>query len=287
MSPTRARLATLVAAALCAALPSVVLAQQVVPEAAPPRPEPAQTASPAAAAPPMEAQRPADAATRAAYDRMDPLARSVFWAREQQINAADPIAGARLARALREMGQYDQAAASAQQTLVVLPDNVEAMLELGRAHIARGQAFYGVAALERAHQLAPNDWRPLSLLGVAYQQVRRGDDARQAWNDALRLSPDNPDVLTNAAIALMSDGNAPAAETLLRRAAAQPTAGLKVRQNLALVLGLQGKTQEAEQMLRRDLPPEAAERNLQWLRARTAEASTGDARTWASVQAGG
>jgi len=246
------------------------------------------------AAPPAP-RSPATAAERAAYERADPLARSVFWAREQEINPADPVAGVKLAQALRELGQYDQAAATAQQVLVAQPANVEAMLEVGKAHIARGQGFYGIAPLEQAKALAPSDWRPLSLLGVAYQQVRRVDDARAIWAEALRLSPDNPEVLTNAAVALTSEGNAAAAETLLRRAVAQPSATLKMRQNLALVLGLQGKTAEAEQLIRRDLPPEMADRNVRWLNdkvaaqsaattAPTALAATGTARTWSSLQ---
>lgn len=246
---------------------------------------------------PIVSRAPADATTRAAYDRTDALSRSVFWAGEREINPADPVASVRLAQALRELGRYDQAAETAQQFLVLKPDSLDAMLELGRAHIARGQAFYGIAALEQARAQAPNDWRPLSLLGVAYQQVKRTDDARAAWGEALRLSPDNPDILTNAAIARMADGDAVGAETLLRRAAAQPNARLQVRQNLALSLGLQGKTAEAEQILRRDLPPEQAEQNLTWLRSQTAAVSTAQppasvpasglttpARTWDSLQ---
>lgn len=237
------------------------------------------------------ARAPADAATRAGYDRADALSRSVFWANEQQINPLDPVAGVKLAQALRELGQFDRAAETAQGVLVVQPANVEAMLEVGRAHIARGQAFYGIAALEQAKAAAPRDWRPLSLLGVAYQQVRRPDDAKAAWAEALRLSPDNPDVLTNAAIARIGEGDAPSAEILLRRAAVQPGAGLQVRQNLALALGLQGKTAEAEAILRRDLPPEAADQNLRWLAARMQAGAAGTevsptARTWSSLQGG-
>ena len=56
-----------------------------------------------------------------------------------------------------------------------------------------------------------------------------------------------------------------------------------MRLNLALVLGLQGKTGEAEALLRRDLPPELADQNLQWLRDRTEQASTAG-RTWSSLQ---
>lgn len=259
---------------------------------------PALAADPTAATA-AQARAPSSAAVRATYDRMDALSRSVFWASEQQADPTDAVAGVKLAQALRELGRYDQAAEAAQATLTIQPNNLDALLELGRAHIARGQAFYGVAPLEQARDLAPRDWRPYSLLGVAYEQVRRTDDARAAWNQALALSPDNPDVLTNAATAALTHGDAPGAETLLRRAVAQPTASAKVRQNLAMVLGLQGKMGEAEQILRRELPPEQAEQNLQWLRSRstggattsgngaaTASPATDTARTWNSLQGG-
>ena len=259
---------------------------------------PALAADPTAATA-AQARAPSSDAVRATYDRMDALSRSVFWASEQQADPTDAVAGVKLAQALRELGRYDQAAEAAQATLTLQPNNLDALLELGRAHIARGQAFYGVAPLEQARDLAPRDWRPYSLLGVAYEQVRRTDDARAAWNQALALSPDNPDVLTNAATAALTHGDAPGAETLLRRAVAQPTASAKVRQNLAMVLGLQGKMGEAEQILRRELPPEQAEQNLQWLRSRSTggaamsgggaagpSPATDTARTWNSLQGG-
>jgi Flp pilus assembly protein TadD len=245
------------------------------------------------------APAPATAEQRVAIERQDALTRSVFWNRERDINPADPVAGVKMAGALRELGQFDQAADAAQGVLAAQPDNYEAMLEFGRDQIARGQGFYGIAALEKARAIAPGDWRPLSLLGVAYTQVRRADDARAAWNEGLQLSADNPEILTNAAVALMTDGNLPGAEGLLRRAVAQPNATIKMRLNLALVLGLQGKTPEAEQIIRRDLPPEQADRNLQWLRDKSAPGSqagatvipasmtspgSSTARTWTSLQ---
>lgn len=243
-------------------------------------------------APTSQPRPSASAEERAAYSRLDPLARSVFWSREMEVNPADPVAGVRLAEALRQLGQFEQAATIGQQVLVTQPQNVEAMLEIGRAQIARGQAFYGIAPLEQARLIAPNDWRPLSLLGVAYQQVSRTADAQQVWSTALTLSPDNPEVLTNAAMALATNGDAPGAETLLRRAVTQPTATQKMRLNLAMVLGLQGKTGEAEQMIRRELPPASAESNLRWLRSQTVSQSgtlpeptaLASARTWSSLQ---
>ncbi|MFN4295284.1 MAG: tetratricopeptide repeat protein [Brevundimonas sp.] len=228
--------------------------------------------------------RAATAQERAAYDRADPLARSVFWSREAELNPNDPVAGVRLAQALRELGRHDRAAEAAQGVLMVQPGNVDAMLEVGRAHIARGQAFYGIATLEQARDAAPDDWRPLSLLGVAYQQVRRPGDAQAAWTAALRLSPENPTVLSNMAMAMVSGGDSGGAEPLLRRAVAQPGATLQMRQNLALVLGLNGNRAEAEQILRRHLPPEQADRNLQWLGEQAGTPSNASTqRTWESL----
>lgn len=273
MSPTLAKAATVSAI--------LALTLGVVPALAG---DPAPATSQAQAAP--AARAPAPAEIRAGYERMDPLARSLFWTGEMEINPADPVAGPRAAQALRELGRYDQAAEAASRTLVAQPANYDALLELGRAHIARGQAFYGIAALEQARALRPDDWRPLSLLGAAYQQVRRPEDARIAWNEGLRLSPDNPDILNNVAIGWLTAGDPAAAETLLRRAVAQPGASLQVRLNLAMAMGLQNKIAEAEQMLRRDLPPEQADRNIAWLRNRTGTVTPAatTARTWTSLQ---
>lgn len=283
MSLNRATTSILVAALLGSASPALAQTAQQA------------TAAPAGAPATPPARLPASAEERAAYSRLDPLARSVFWAREMEINPLDPVPGVKLAEALRQLGQHEQAAATARQVLTLQPANIEAMLEIGRAEIARGQAFYGIQPLEQARDLAPNDWRPLSLLGVAYQQVRRAEDAQAAWRQALAISPDNPNILTNAGMALATSGDAAGAEGMLRRAVAQPTATLQMRLNLAMTLGLQGKMPEAEQIIRRELPPEAAERNLSWLRAQarpqevaaTAVTTTdqASARTWGSLQA--
>jgi Flp pilus assembly protein TadD len=267
MSRTTARIATIALIAL--AFPAV--AQQA-----------AAPGEPRAAAPRVAAS----AEARAAYDRADPLSRSVFWTEQAEINPLDPVAGVKAAQAMRELGRYQEAAEMAERVLLVQPANIEAMLEVGRGHIARGQAFYGVAALERARDARPQDWRAWSLLGTAYEQVRRSQDAQTAWAQALALSPDNPDVLTNMAMSAMTRGDTVAAEPLLRRAAAQPGASLKVRLNLAMVLGLNGKMGEAEAMMRRDLPPDAADRNLAWLRARSGAIPADQARTWGSLQGG-
>lgn len=264
-------------------------------EAAPAAPATSVAPTTQAAAKPGAAVAPrkANAAERAQADRLDPLARAVFWAHEADVDPSDIEAGLKLSQTLRTLGRNDEAADAAAKVLVMHPANAEALLELGRDHIARGQGFYAVDPLQRAAAAQPKDWRAQSLLGVALEQVSRHDDARQAWTKALSLSPDNPTVLSNMAMAYASAGDPAQAETLLRKAVAQPTATLQTRENLALVLGLQGKAAEAERIIRQDLPPELAEQNLAWLRARmapTANVTPAAAvtptapRTWSSVQ---
>lgn len=53
------------------------------------------TAPAIAQEPTAQARTPATAEQRAAYSRLDPLARSVFWSREAEIDPADPVAGDR------------------------------------------------------------------------------------------------------------------------------------------------------------------------------------------------
>ncbi len=56
------------------------------------------------------------------------------------------------------------------------------------------------------------------------------------------------------------------AEQALRQAHASPRADARVRQNLGLVVGLQGRFAEAETIVRADLPPDEAAANVAYLK---------------------
>jgi len=226
-------------------------------------------ASAPAAEPAQPPPRRATAEERAMAERLEPLARATFWAHQIQIDPRDVQAGVRLAAALRALGRNDEAASAAEQVLVVDPANRDALLESARAHLAAGQGFYAIGPLEKLRAMDARDWRYVSLLGVAYEQVSRTAEAETAWREALQLSPDNPAILSNLAMHYAARGEASEAERLLRQAAAQPNAGLQVRQNLALILGLEGKLAEAESLERQDLPPELADANMAYLKAAT------------------
>ena len=57
----------------------------------------------------------------------------------------------------------------------------------------------------------------------------------------------------------------------VRTASSQPGADSRVRQNLALVVGLQGRFEEAEQIARQELSPDQAQANVTYLRGMLAQ----------------
>ncbi len=243
------------------------------------------------AAAPMETVRKASNAEIQQALRSDPLTQAAFFANQFDHDPTDAQMGLYLSNALRALGRNAEAADTAHKVLLFQPNNVDVLTAAARAHVADNNAFYAVDLLQRVIELKPNTWQTYSLLGVAYDQVKRLDDAQTAWATALKLSPNNPDVLTNMAMAKVTQGDLAGAEPLLRTAAAQKTASMQVRQNLALVLGLEGQMAEAEKLLREDLPPDQADANLAWLQLNqgkgTVPVKNPVSRSWDSLKAAG
>lgn len=262
------------------ALVATVLAPALLLLAAPAVAADAPKAPAAAAAPPKASRE-----QRAEAARLDPLARAAFWGTQAEIDPADAEAGAGMALALRNLGRNDEAVVAATNALIAHPDDVPLLLELARAHIARGQGFYAIDPARKAAAAAPRDWRPQTLLAIAYEQAERADEAEAAHRQALALAPAEATPLTNYGLFLAARGDLAGAEAQLRRAAALPSATIQARQNLALVVGLQGRLPEAEKLARADLPPEQVNNNLAYLRAALGQSAPG--RTWQSLKAGG
>jgi Flp pilus assembly protein TadD len=214
-----------------------------------------------------QAGQKASARERAAAARLEPLARSVFWAREADLDPTDTEAGIELAASLRALGRFQEATDAVGKVLVLYPNNLDALLEAARDHVADGKGFYALDPLHKAQAIAPKDWRVYSLMAVARDQNRQPDEARAAYEQALALSPDNPAVLSNLGLWCVVHGKSADGEAYLRRAAAQPGATAQERQNLALVLGMEGKFTEAEHLMRDDLPPDIADANMDYLHA--------------------
>ena len=101
---------------------------------------------------------------------------------------------------------------------------------------------------------------------LVLDQMGRNAEARKFYQQALAISPEEPSVLSNLGLSHALSKELSQAEEVLRRAAAQPRADGRVRQNLALVIGLQGRFEEAERVVAKDLPPTEAQANVAYLR---------------------
>ena len=124
----------------------------------------------------------------------------------------------------------------------------------------------------RAHTPDQPDWRILSVQGAVLDQMGRHDEARRYYASALKIVPDEPSVLSNLGLSYALSRICKAPRRPCASAPPSAAADPRVRQNLALVVGLQGRFQEAETIARADLPPEEAAANVAYLRQMLAEA---------------
>ena len=125
--------------------------------------------------------------------------------------------------------------------------------------------------LERAHSPDQPDWRILSVQGAVMDQMGRHAEAQRYYASALKIIPDEPSVLSNLGLSYALSKDLKRAEETLRRATAHGGADRRVRQNLALVVGLQGRFPEAESIARSDLPPVEAAANVAYLKQMLAQ----------------
>ena len=143
----------------------------------------------------------------------------------------------------------------------------------GRALAEAGNFNQAFEVLGRAHSPDQPDWHILSAQGAVLDQMGRHAEAQRYYVTALKIVPEEPSVLSNLGLSYALAKDLPNAETTLRRAAAQRPVDPRVRQNLALVVGLQGRFAEAEDIARADLPPDEAAANVAYLRQMLAHAA--------------
>jgi len=210
--------------------------------------------------------RPESRAVRDDVVRLDILSQAAFWAKEYDNNPADKEAAIELARIVRTIGNPGRAAAIGSQALALFPDDQDLLLVTGQALIEDGHFENAISFLQSALRQDPTNAQILSTLGVAYDQSDRHELAMKNFKRALSLDPDNPRILSNIGLSFALQGDPQTAEIWLLRANAQPNADAKARQNLALVLGLQGKFAEAEAMAANDLPNNVAKQNVQMVK---------------------
>lgn len=194
-----------------------------------------------------------------------------IWGTRYRANQKDADAAIRYGQALRGTGQHAQAVAVLEQASLQNPNNRALLGAYGRALAAIGNYTQALDVLGRAHSPDEPDWRILSAQGAVLDQIGRHDEAQRYYASALKIVPDEPSVLSNLGLsyALAKDLNK--AESTLRKASVRNAADVRVRQNLALVLGLQGRFAEAEELARTHLSADEATANVAYLRQMVAQ----------------
>ncbi|MDA7949020.1 MAG: hypothetical protein MPJ78_16270 [Hyphomicrobiaceae bacterium] len=193
---------------------------------------------------------------------------TAHWARKHQKNPSDPKAAINYARNLKTIGAKDKAMEALARTYQLNPGHGALASEYGRLALDVGKTQMAEQLLNQAMRSKGNaDWRVLSALGTL--NAKRGDHkkAQHYYHAALRQQPGATSLYNNLALSYALDGRAGDAENLLKRAVAQGHNTPRVRQNLALVLGLQRKFDEAQKVAKTDLANDKVENNVAYMRS--------------------
>jgi Flp pilus assembly protein TadD len=170
------------------------------------------------------------------------------------------------AQALRAIGQRSQAAAVLQQASIRNPKDTAVLGAYGRALADAGRFTEAFDMLGKAHTPDRPDWRILNAQGAVLDQLGRHADAQRYYQTALGIEPNEPTILSNLGLSYALSKDLNRAEEALRKAAADPRAEPKVRQNFSVVLALRSKFDEAERATVGVLPPEQARSNVAYVR---------------------
>jgi len=206
-----------------------------------------------------------EAALRGAADR---------WARAYDANPGEKVASINYARVLRALTRNDEAVAVMRVAAVKAPKDYEVLGAYGKALADAGQFTQAKDVLSRAYPIERPDWTIMSVQGSVEDRLGNHEAAQHYYTEALKIAPGEPSILTNLGLSFALTKQLGQADAALREATASPRADSRVRQNFALVLALEGKFAEAEQVSRRDMSPEDAKRNVESIRAMIAQNDT-------------
>ena len=171
------------------------------------------------------------------------------------------------AAALRMTGRNEQSLAVMQQMVIHHPEDRRVLSAYGKALASTGNLEKALKVIRKAQRADLPDWRLYSAEGAIMDQLGQPEKARINYRKALDLQPNEPTILSNLGMSYVLTNDLAGAETYLRKAISQPNSDSRVRQNLALIVGLQGRFQEAEKLARGELPLEEAEANSKYLRS--------------------
>jgi Flp pilus assembly protein TadD len=196
------------------------------------------------------------------------LADTIAPAGEEPASQTSASPAAKLSEALthEQNGDRRRAFAAISVALAAEPANPDIVVVYSRLAVANGRPDEAEKAIGAAEAGGIGDWRILSAKGVVLAEKGDLAGAKSALQKGLELAPEQPALLNNLAFVYTLEGEPKMAEDLLRRASTAPGAKPRTRQNLALVLGLQGKFEESKTIAAAETSPEIAEANIAYLK---------------------
>jgi Flp pilus assembly protein TadD len=166
-----------------------------------------------------------------------------------------------------------------QNVAIKYPRDRQVLAAFGKALADDGQLQRAQSVLAQSDSPDDPNWSVVNTRGSIADQLGNHQAAQEFYETALKLSPGEPSVLSNLGLSYALSRDLPRAESAMRQAAASPRADMRERQNLALVLALEGKFNEAEQVSERDLPPQQAKDNVAAIRQMISQSNT-----WRDIQ---
>jgi len=203
------------------------------------------------------------------------------WGKRYDGNPGEKVAAINYARALRALTRYSEAAAVMQAAAVKAPHDFEVLGAYGKALADDGQLEQAKAVLASSYTPERPDWTIMSVQGSVADRLGDHEGAQTFYRGALKIAPGEPSVLSNLGLSYTLTKQLPEAEAALREASASPRADARMRQNLALVLALEGKFAEAEQISRQDMTAQAASANVAAIKQMIAQNDS-----WRDLQTG-
>ncbi|WP_102868005.1 tetratricopeptide repeat protein [Pseudovibrio exalbescens] len=190
-----------------------------------------------------------------------------YWGNSYERNPTDKSASMNYAAALRINNQGTQAEAVLRKSVIAHQGDPEIAAAYGKVLAENGKLQEALGVLDTAIDPANPDWRMLSAKGAIHDQLGQPEQARKLYTQALQIAPNEPSILNNLGMSYILTEELPKAEQALRLALEKPGATSRVRQNLALAMGLQGKFDQAIAVAEAELDPAQAQANIAYLQA--------------------
>ena len=169
--------------------------------------------------------------------------------------------------ALRAAGQAEQAVSVLEAGQTIYKNDLDIKIAYSKALTAAGRFSQALNVADDAIDPASPDWNALLVKGAILDQNGKNAEARAIYTQALLIAPGETSLEANLGLSYAMTSELDKAEDHLKKAAGMRGATSQIRQNLALVIGLQGRFDEARDMFARELPPEQVESNMNYIRA--------------------